>query len=94
MSIALTDIVKRNEELIFAQMGEEVVMMSEDQNEYLGLNVVASAIWDLVAAPQSVEQLCGRLQEQFVVPTDQCEREVVEFMDQMKQKKLIEVIRP
>jgi hypothetical protein len=91
MSIKLTDIVNRNDELVFAQMGDEVVMMSQDQGEYFGLNVVASAVWDLVETPRSVSELCEGLQGKFNVSPEQCQVEVLQFLEQMKENGLIEV---
>ena len=72
-------------------MGDEVVMMSQDQSEYLGLNEVATVIWELVESPCSLSEVCDRLREQFEVSDEQCQAEVITFVKQMNDKGLIEV---
>lgn len=92
MTVALNNTVQRHPELVFAHMGEEVVMMSEDQNDYLGLNGVASKIWALLETPMQVSELCDKLQLEFDVSQAQCEQDVVVFLNEMQQRNLVHVL--
>ncbi len=91
MSVTLQSRVVRHPDLVFAQMGDEVVMMSQDQNDYLGLNAVASVIWDKLEQPRQVGDVCKELLEQFEVTQDQCEADVVRFVEQMLERELVQL---
>lgn len=90
-NVSLQSYVVRHPELVFAHMGDEVVMMSQDQSDYLGLNAVASVIWELAEEPKQVSAICTELQERFEVSPSQCERDVLAFMRQMLEKDLIQL---
>ncbi|MRJ42967.1 PqqD family peptide modification chaperone [Idiomarina sp. FenBw--71] len=92
MTIALEDKVQRHTELVFAHMGNEVVMMSEDQSDYLGLNGVASRIWEMLEQPLAVDVVCTKLQQEFEVSKEQCEQDVLLFLNEMQQRNLIQVL--
>ncbi|MCF4009293.1 PqqD family peptide modification chaperone [Rheinheimera sp. UJ63] len=79
----------RNPEVVFAQMGDELVMLSEEQGQYLGLNTIAADIWNLLEAPMAFAQLCSSLQQKYQVTAEQCETDVQLFLGQMLQHKLI-----
>ena len=79
----------RNPEVVFAQMGDELVMMSEEQGQYLGLNAVAADIWDLLDTPKDFTQLCSALQQRYQVTAEQCETDVRRFLTQMCEQQLL-----
>lgn len=89
--VSMESHVVRHPDLVFAHMGEEVVMMSQDQGDYLGLNAVASAIWEMTESPQRVADICTQLQERYEVTPEQCQRDVLIFMQQMLDKELIQL---
>lgn len=79
----------RNPEIAFAQMGDELVMMSEDHGQYLGLNAIAADIWNLLESPMNFTQLCNVLQQKYQVTTAQCETDVERFLVQMCEHQLL-----
>lgn len=91
VAVSLESYVVRHPDLVFAHMGDEVVMMSQDQGDYLGLNAVASVIWEMAETPQQVGVICTELQQRFEVTPEQCERDVVVFMQQMLDKELVQL---
>lgn len=89
--VSLESYVVRHPDLVFAHMGDEVVMMSQDQGDYLGLNAVASVIWEMAESPRPVAEICMELQQRFEVTAEQCERDVLVFMQQMLDKDLVQL---
>lgn len=79
----------RNPDVAFAQMGDELVMLSEEQGQYLGLNAIAADIWELLQIGLSFEQLCTALQQKYQVSPAQCETDVQRFLEQMVKHKLL-----
>ncbi len=93
---ALNDgtVLGRHPDLVFAEMDGDVVMLSPDQADYLGLNEAASAIWNFLGEPRTVEAILAELLERFDVPADQCRREVFPFLNDLVQRSVIRVVPP
>lgn len=80
---------ERNPDLAWTNMDDEIVMMSVERGEYSGLGGAGSRIWELLADPLSTSEICACITTEFEVDGDTCERDVVEFLEQMLQSDLI-----
>lgn len=54
-------------------------------------NGTGSLIWKLLESPRSVEELAGAVAEEYEVDPAQAERDVTEFVNEMKAVGLVEV---
>lgn len=90
-NIRLTSVVAQSREPIATQIDGEVVMVSVEQGNYYGLDVIGSRIWELLEQPCSVATLCDRLQQEFTVDRLTCEQDVLEFLAKLAAEKLIRV---
>ncbi|RTE86085.1 MULTISPECIES: PqqD family peptide modification chaperone [Gammaproteobacteria] len=91
MTINVNSTVKVKEDLIYSKIDNEVVMMTPDHEDYLNLNGVGSVIWEKLSRAQRVEDIKRELLEQFEVSEDTCEQELIAFLNNLHDKKLIEV---
>lgn len=87
--LTLDSVVIRNDEVLHTLLNQETVLFDYDAGSYFGLNSVASAIWTITEAETTVANLCSQLQGQFDVSPDQCEKEVIDFLNDLLQKKLL-----
>ena len=85
---------KRNAKTISGRLHDELIMMDIDQGKYFSLNPVATRIWDLLAEPATIEELCLVLIQEYDVSDEQCGDEVSEYLNQMKKLGLVEIINP
>jgi hypothetical protein len=69
----------------------ETVMLDVERGSYFGLQNVGKVIWEELAAPTTLDQLCERLMAQFDVDAVTCRREVGAFLEELRQARLIEV---
>jgi hypothetical protein len=92
MSVTINDRIVRSDEPIWSPAGPEVVMLSVEQGKYFGLNEIAAAIWERIEHPIGVDALCDSLRHDFDVSREQCEAEVLAFLDQLSAKGLIRVM--
>ena len=78
--IGLNTTLCRNADILHAPVGaEEAVMMSIEAGRYYGVNAVGARIWELLATPHTIEQLCAQICEEFDVATHTCETAVLDF---------------
>jgi hypothetical protein len=75
--------VRRQGDWISAKVGDELVMMSAEAGNYVGLSEVGARIWELIETPQDVATVCAKLQEEFDVPPDVCSAEVDAFLNEL-----------
>jgi hypothetical protein len=64
-------------------------MMNLGNGGYLGLNSVASDIWDLLKNPVSVEELYSKILSMYNVTEEQCKTEVDAFLKQLSGQQLL-----
>lgn len=91
MAIAVDSVVVQSEEQICAEVDGEVVMMSIGQGNYYGLDSVGGRVWELIAQPRCVDDLCDQLVAEYAVDRTTCEADVLRFLEDMAEQKLIEV---
>lgn len=85
-------IISRTEDLISSQIDNEIVMLSIENGKYYGLNSVGSHIWTLLEIPRSVEELCQTLMQNFEVSQEQCEQDVLTFLNTLATDNLVKFV--
>lgn len=91
MAIGNDSMVQQSPEQICAEVDGEVVMMNIAQGNYYGLDSVGGRIWELIAQPRRVNELCDDLMREYAVDRAACEADVLRFLDHLAEHKLITV---
>ena len=76
-------IIQRRGDWLSAKVGDELVMMSAERGEFVGLSEVGTRIWELIETPQELETLCNKLQEEFDVSAETCRTDVQAFLNEL-----------
>ena len=84
--------VRRIEDVLDTEIDDQTVMMDIEQGSYFGLNETGTRIWALLAEPILIGDLCDRLMEEFEVPREQCEQQVVGFLGHLMERGLLQVV--
>jgi hypothetical protein len=90
--ISLETVFIRRGDLVETEIDGEVVMMSLSRGNCYGLDNSAARIWKLLQSPTSAAALCGTLSREYDVEPENCRREVLTFLDQLRQENLIEIV--
>jgi hypothetical protein len=89
--LSLDSIVSRSQDILAADMGGETVMLDMQQNAYFGMDSLASLIWEMLAEPVRVSDLCAALQAKFSVEAEECQRDVLDLLTQIQTWNLLNV---
>lgn len=81
--VNLDTTIVRNTDLMAVPMDGDLVMMSISQGTYYGINPVGGRIWSLLEQPASVASLCNTIVSEFEVSKEQCEQDVLQFVEQL-----------
>ncbi len=78
-------------DLLSTEIDGELVMMDMDSGRYFNLDRIGAVIWRELEQPRMVADLCRSLGERYEAPAGEIERDVLDLLRQMEDKKLIRV---
>jgi hypothetical protein len=78
-------VVRKQGDWLAAKVGDELVMMSAEKGNYIGLSEVGARIWELIETPQEVEAVCAWLQDEYEVAPEACRAEVESVRNELVQ---------
>ncbi|MDH5523382.1 MAG: PqqD family peptide modification chaperone [Desulfobulbaceae bacterium] len=86
-----TLLVSRGKDHMATELEGEVVLLDLASNNFVGLDAVGSAIWQLLEQPISFHNLCQRLMAKYNVTEDVCRADVLSFLKELGESNLITV---
>jgi len=88
----LSLIYKRiDDNLLSSPLADEVVMMNVMTGDYLGMNNVATFIWNLLAEPISGNDICQSLLGEYEIDEATCKSKTTEFLAKLEKDNLIKI---
>jgi hypothetical protein len=78
-------VVRKQGDWLSAKVGDELVMMSAEKGNYIGLSEVGARIWEIIDTPQEVDAVCAQLQAEYDVAPEACRAEVESFLKELVQ---------
>lgn len=79
----------RNEEPLTALVDGETVMFSPGQGAYFGLDPIGTRVWELLAEPRSIDEVCATLHDEYEVDAATCRTDVDSLVDQLREANLV-----
>ncbi|MEH7076439.1 lasso peptide biosynthesis PqqD family chaperone [Neobacillus drentensis] len=83
-----TTIVQRPGNII-SDMDGETVMMSIENGKYYNLGEIGGAVWKNLSIPITIGDLISKLTSEFNVEISECQKEVIPFLEQLLNERLI-----
>lgn len=80
--------------LMSNQVENEVVMMHFDRGQYFGLDEIGADIWNRLAQPMAVADLCAGLVADYEVDLETCQTDVFDLLAHMEAEGLVRRIEP
>ncbi|MFY0758473.1 lasso peptide biosynthesis PqqD family chaperone [Metabacillus dongyingensis] len=84
-------IVSQGEGNIVSDMSGEKVMLSISNGKYYNLGEIGGVIWDLIESPITFNQLIESLLSQYQVEREECQKQVLTFLESLNKEKLIKL---
>jgi hypothetical protein len=81
----------RSSKPVETTVGSEVVLMTLDSGECVGLGETGSDVWRLLEQPTRLEPVIAALHETYEAPPGVIEQDVVELLESLLDRGLIEV---
>ena len=90
-ALAPSSVLARNENIVFTNLDDTIVMMDVDEGRYFELAPVAARIWTLIEEQQTVQSICDALVEEYDVSAEICQQDTLEFLQSAVEMHLMRV---
>jgi len=90
--LSLASKVVREPDVVEAEIDHEVVAINIETGNCYGLNPVGSRIWNLIAAPVSIGDVCAALISEYQVQKGTCEQQVLSLLEELRAEGLISTV--
>lgn len=91
-ALTLNSRVVRRADQVFGEVDGRVVLLAVESGEYRAANPTGSRVWAMLERPCEVSALVAALVAEFEVTPEQCERELLAFLEKMGADGMIEVV--
>jgi len=89
--IALGTLIGKTQDQIASDLGGEVVVLNIQHGIYYGVDDVGVTIWQLLDQPRTPEAIRDAVLAKYDVDPEECERDLLRFLEQLLNAGLIEV---
>ena len=89
--IELDTSVKRAEGFTTAPVRGDLMMLNVEQGAYYSLDSIAAEIWNMLEEPSTARDLAARLEPRYVVTREQCQQDVLGFLEEMLTSGMIQL---
>lgn len=90
-SIGMDTVVVRNPDLPAAPVDDELVVLNVARGQYIGLDDIGREIWDGLAMPTSVHDLCVALSRRFNASVETIAKDITIFIRELVDQDLISI---
>lgn len=87
-----TQLFKRSTETMFCDVGSDIIALNVDRGRCYGMENVTAAVWNLLAEPSDLEQICDRLIQIYDVEPEVCRSGIEQLMADMQSEGLVEIV--
>ena len=90
-SILPESIVVVSKHQISCDLAGEAAILELKSGTYFGLDEIGATVWNLIAQPRRVVEVRDALIDQYDVEAERCGRELIELLDELQERGLIEI---
>lgn len=91
-TISLESVVAISPDAVSRELDGEAVILELASGTYFGLNDVGTRIWALIGERRSLRQVFEALRQEYDVQPEALERDLVELVEKMREKGLVDVV--
>lgn len=82
-------IIVQSPEILSSNVDDETVLLSIKNSKYYGMAETGTDIWEMISSPLSVEKIVENLQEEYDIDKQQCLTDVLAYLEELLEAKLI-----
>jgi hypothetical protein len=91
MSLTLDSILVATRDHLASDLPDETIVLNLPRGRYFGVNGVARDVWRMLQEPTSVRAIRDAISERYGKTSDEVERDLYPFLDELRSNALITV---
>lgn len=91
-AVSIYSTVVVSKDLVFADLGKEVAIFDPRNGLYYSLDDVGRIVWNLLHQPTNTLQIWGALSKEYDVPPQCCARDMLAFLQELVDAKLVDIM--
>ena len=91
MELSGSTVITVNKNYVYCNVEDEMVLLGMEDGIYYGLNPVGAFIWEQIKEPKTIAQVRDAILAEYEVEKGECERDLLELLQEMTEKGLVEV---
>jgi hypothetical protein len=92
MDLSMNSRVVATSDHVSCELEGEAVILNLADCVYFGLNESSLAIWKVIQKPAFVWEIRDEILRQFEIESESCERDLLNFLGQLKESSLLEIV--
>jgi hypothetical protein len=89
--LTLNSIIQRGSDIVTAQAGQDLMMVSVATGHYYALSDVGRQIWDAIESPTTISDLIADLKTSYNVDSASCKKQTLSFLESLLDEGLLQV---
>lgn len=89
--VTLHSTIRRQKDVLAQALDDDLVMADLESGHYYGLAKTGKRIWELLAQPVVVSDVCAILLREHDVGVSTCEQEVLDFVNELHEEGLVRI---
>jgi hypothetical protein len=90
----MTERYRRAEGLLAAEVDQDVLFFDAARGTYFATSGVGAALWQVLAEPRDLEELCATVVARYQVEPDECTQDVAAFVTRLVAEGLLVRVEP
>lgn len=86
------NLIVRTNDILSSNIDSETILLHIKNSKYYGMDTIGSRIWQLLEHPIEVNAVIQTLVEEYEVTFENCEHDVLLFLSQLLEEKLLQII--
>jgi hypothetical protein len=94
MPLTPISVVHRTGGLMSTPLGQDIVILNPATDNYVGLDEIGRRVWDLLATPGEVKDLCLQVTREYQGDAQEITADLMIFLNELASDGLIDVAGP
>lgn len=86
-----SNIISADPEAVSCELGTGAAILDLRNGAYFSLNSVGAFVWDEIAQPRSIAELCAAILNRYDVSEDQCRSDLSKLLSDLNEASLIRI---
>ncbi|WP_209348181.1 PqqD family protein [Pontixanthobacter sp. CEM42] len=88
-TLSTDSVVKHNEDVLFSEVADGMSLMDIESGKYFHFDETGARIWKQINGEMQISEICDKLQYEFDVEAETCQRDTLEFLQELADMDLV-----